>query len=273
MGKKLLSFCLYGDNPVYREGALSNLAASKNVYPDWICRFYVSQEIPESLTDRLADQAEVVRMHRRSLEDGTFWRFLPASEEDVDFCAVRDLDSDVTLREKQAVDEWIASGKGVHIMRDHPGHHFLIPGGLWGFRQGAIPDMAERIERWMQNHRTIPYGSDQEFLARNVYPLIKGDVFIHSDFIAFPGEQVHPFPSRRDQFEYIGHRHKRRSSEATQKHFEALERAMQRGLRVYPTPTYALSGPRKVLRYAYRPVQRIVSFLRHLAGSPDPRMP
>ena len=61
-----------------------------------------------------------------------FWRFEPAGEEDVDVMISRDTDSRLNLREKFAVEEWLESDKGFHIMRDHPHHGYPVLGGMWG---------------------------------------------------------------------------------------------------------------------------------------------
>ncbi len=64
-----------------------------------------------------------------------FWRFLIADDLTVDRFLIRDADSRYlftiaasihfdrfSMRELHAVNEWIASGKQLHVMRDHPYH-------------------------------------------------------------------------------------------------------------------------------------------------------
>ena len=50
------------------------------------------------------------------------WRFETIDDPDVEINMSRDTDTRILLREKLAVDEWLASGKTFHIMRDHPHH-------------------------------------------------------------------------------------------------------------------------------------------------------
>ena len=45
-----------------------------------------------------------------------------------------------------AVDEWIKSGKSLHVMRDHPAHRIpagtnqmSILGGMWGLKSKVLP--------------------------------------------------------------------------------------------------------------------------------------
>jgi len=33
--KKIISFSLWGDNPVYTQGAIRNAELAKEIYPDW----------------------------------------------------------------------------------------------------------------------------------------------------------------------------------------------------------------------------------------------
>jgi hypothetical protein len=46
--------------------------------------------------------------------------------------------SRISLREKCAVDEWLASGKGLHSMRDHPAHKQPIMAGMFGLRPSQL---------------------------------------------------------------------------------------------------------------------------------------
>ena len=59
-----------------------------------------------------------------------FWRFLPASEGDLEVVIVRDADSQLSDRKALAVEEWLDSEKRFHIMHDHPFHVSLILGGM-----------------------------------------------------------------------------------------------------------------------------------------------
>lgn len=203
MGTYVISFSLYGDDPVYRRGALENLKLGQSVYPGWKVRFYVSQEVPQHFQRCLENEgAEVIPKQRRSLVDGTFWRFLAADDHDVDVMISRDVDARLSARERAAVDAWLESGKGFHTIRDHPLHQVRIMCGLWGCRRGVLPQMQALIGEWSDFET---WGADGRFLAQKVYPLVKDDILIHSDFVRFEGEVVSPFPVPRDGLEYCGY--------------------------------------------------------------------
>ncbi len=53
MNKKLISFCLWGDNPKYTIGAVRNAILAKTIYPDWICRYYIGKSVPENIVTEL----------------------------------------------------------------------------------------------------------------------------------------------------------------------------------------------------------------------------
>ena len=69
-----------------------------------------------------------------SARNGMLWRLLPILDPLVDVVLVRDLDSRLSRREAEAVEEWLASSKAVHVMRDHPSHSWPMLGGMWGAR-------------------------------------------------------------------------------------------------------------------------------------------
>ena len=114
-------------------GAIKNVKLAKKIYPNWVCRFYIGKNTSVDIINKLKsfDNTEVIEMGVDGNWTGMFWRFYPAGENDVDVMLSRDADSRLCKREAAAVDEWLASGKDFHIMRDHPYHNTLILGGMW----------------------------------------------------------------------------------------------------------------------------------------------
>ena len=202
MPKRIISFSIFGEAAIYLEGALRNVRLAASVYPGWTPRVYCSNEIPSQLIARMQEAgAEIVHKRRISAVDGTFWRFLPLADPKLDAVIVRDVDSRINEREKAAVDEWLASGRSLHIMRDHPFHKVPIMAGMWGGRGGCVPEMADLIERWSlwQNK-----GQDQDFLRDVIYPRFQDDCLVHSDLYEFDGETAVPFPTDRNLGEFVG---------------------------------------------------------------------
>ena len=194
---KIISFSLWGSNPKYTVGAVRNAEIALEVFPDWLCRFYVSKSVPTSVVEELRalQNTEVVVMEEDGNFLSTFWRFLPASEENVILLS-RDTDSRLNLREKDAVDAWLASDKDFHIMRDHPFHTVKIMAGMWGCRNGILKKMPELIQNFVKENY---YQVDQDFLRDAVYPLISDSVIVHDAFI-----EDRPFPTERVGRAFVG---------------------------------------------------------------------
>ena len=212
---KIISFCLWGDNPKYTEGAIKNAQLASEIYPEWKCRFYVGQSVPSIVLMRLEmnENTEVIRMPEFGNWKSMYWRFWPAGEEDVEVMISRDTDCRLNDREKEAVDEWLESDKGFHIMRDHPYHAFPVLGGMWGAKRGCLSNMKELIEGWSQQDA---YGTDYEFFANAIMPIIQGDVFVHDEFfnkknfntthplVNLQGGEPRGFPKARQNLEFVG---------------------------------------------------------------------
>jgi len=121
-------------------GAIKNAKLANKIYPDWMCRFYIGQSVPTSIVVELSqmNNVQIVEMPEFGDWRGMYWRFVAIDEDDIDIMISRDTDSRLNYREKAAVDEWIASDKKFHIMRDHPAHGFPILGGMWGIKKNTI---------------------------------------------------------------------------------------------------------------------------------------
>lgn len=196
---KLITFSLWGQDPKYLIGAIRNAELAQEIYPGWVCRFYVGQSVPSQIIAQLESFNNVNIVQRPEFGDwrGMFWRFLPASEEGIDVMISRDTDSRLNIREKSAVVEWLASDKRLHIMRDHPHHRYPMLGGMWGAKKGVIRDIEDLINNFAQEDA---YGTDYKFFAELIFPKLKSDdVMVHDEF--FGGQ---PFPAKRDGLQFVG---------------------------------------------------------------------
>lgn len=188
---KVIAFSLWVEDTRYTLGALQNVSLAKMIYPGWICRFYVGKSTPKYIVELLQefDNVEIVSKEEQGDWRGMFWRFEAASDPEIDVLIVRDCDSRLWFREKSAVDEWLESKKGFHIMRDNPQHTAPILGGMWGVRKGVFPDMVQLIDEYKKGNF---WQVDQNFLKDVVYPIIKDDALIHDPFF-----EDNPFPLER----------------------------------------------------------------------------
>lgn len=197
--KKIISFALWGGQPIYNVGAIENAKTFHHFYPDFECWFYIHDtSVPKSTIQSL-EKINNVKIIIKSGDlkkcNPMMWRFEPIDNPDVELFISRDTDSRITEREKLAVDEWLKSDKLFHIMRDHPWHTVPILGGMFGTRKiPSIPCWKEKISDFKQ---IKDKGYDQDFLTNYIYPIIKNDAFVHASFYKQEGFSK-PFPSPYD---------------------------------------------------------------------------
>jgi hypothetical protein len=202
MGYKILSFSLWGGKPIYTEGALRNAEIAQDLFPDWKCRFHTNS-VPEDILNELAHfpNVELAEMDDKPWkkygrraggaqpENSIFWKFLPYYDPHVDVILGRDPDQRPSKREKIAVDEFLASDKQFHIIRDHPGHCTGTPilGAMWGIKRSIGLDMAKLTDEHMKSEWPM---IDQWFLMKSIYPLVKNQAMIHHDESCANGCQI-----------------------------------------------------------------------------------
>jgi len=190
--KKIISFSVWGTNPKYAEAAYQNLLLQPEIYPDWICRFYMDETVPSSLRTKLEEGgAEIVMMPPSDGNYGLFWRFEPLKDTTIERFIVRDSDSRLNIREAAAVKEWEESGKEFHIMRDHPQHGAKICGGMWGATSEFINKIEKDYDNLLKNFlstltfnriftpRGKYFNCDQPFLWAVVWPRIMNSHIAH----------------------------------------------------------------------------------------------
>ena len=124
--------------------------------------------------------------------DGLFWRFLVLDDPKIKRFMIRDCDSVINIRERRAVDEWLASDKHYHILRDNPAHTDLILAGMWGGIAGLLPPIPQLVQGFAYNPITESRTADQLFLGRVVWPLIKEHCLIHDSVFRIFGAKDFP---------------------------------------------------------------------------------
>lgn len=216
MKKNIIVYSLWGDKPMYWVGAQKNIELAKELYPGWICRFYIDESCDsESIKSLNGDNVEIILMKQsdyryKNLSDkfnhqGLFWRFFSLADSSVDCILSRDCDSRLSKRESDAVNEWLSSGKKFHIMRDHPYHTVPILAGMWGCKRGILYNIEDLLRFWSTHpKRGVFDAEDQDFLGQIVYPIIKEDVMEHSEFGINFGNSVINFPTTRKDYEFVG---------------------------------------------------------------------
>lgn len=190
----IISFSLYGSNPLYCEGALQNVELAIRFYREWVCRFYIDDTVPEDCVARLVDMgAQVIRVQKKlGPVYGRYWRFWVAADSGVSRYLIRDADSRLNPRERAAVDEWVLSGKSFHVMRDSFAHHKRMLGGMWGGSGAKLRNIAELIDNW---GRFDEHGQTDQFVSEIIYPIIKNDYFCHDSIGHFKKEESQDFPA------------------------------------------------------------------------------
>lgn len=196
--KKVISFSLWGDNPDYTVGAIRNMEMAEEVYPGWETRFFVHQNVPKNIVDKLMSKTTlnsvILMPPEPANSDCMFWRLSPLTDPLVEVFISRDCDSRLNDKEHQAVLEWLNSDKQFHCMRDHAYHGFPpVLGGMCGFKTRGPVDphwIFHHVSRFKQGK----YGNDQNGLL-DLYNGLHGLFMEHDDSLRFKGMRFPPHKS------------------------------------------------------------------------------
>ncbi len=205
--KRVISYSLYGNAEKYTQGAIRNAELAPLFYPGFECWFYTDKNVDKSIIERLKlfDYVRIIEVDLSiycNINFAKSLRFLPMDDPEVELMLSRDTDSRFTIREANAVYEWISSGKTFHIMRDHPvGHGCKILGGAWGSRKIPNFNFEKELESWKQIKGL--WDVDQRFMIDIVYPLIKNDSVIHASCFKFE-EHAKDFPDPYFDRHFVG---------------------------------------------------------------------
>lgn len=192
--KNIIAYSLFGALPRYCEVAVINAILAKSIFPQWTCRFYVDDSVPEHVIQRLKlhDAQVIVIDKTKHPYSGLFWRFLVLNDPDVHCFIIRDADSLLSYKELYAVNEWLNSGKYFHIMRDGYGHSELILAGMWGGYTGIFPDIHQQMVAYFNDLKMLNKTIDQHFLRTEIWATVKQNVLIHDNYMLEEGSAIYP---------------------------------------------------------------------------------
>jgi len=205
---KVISFSLYGDNPIYTIGCIKNAILKKTLFPEWEMWVYYNDTVPENILFELKElNVNLINTNEFNGFFGSLWRFRPMNNENVEFFISRDCDSRISERDEVAVQEWLNSGKSFHILREHPiGHAWPINAGMWGAKGGSIINLKSHIDNYLlTNPAFYDKSIDQCFLRDIVYPIVVDDLFLHDEYFNYEGFGTNIKRNRAvDNFAFIG---------------------------------------------------------------------
>ena len=203
--KKVISFSVYGTNKKYTIGILKNLELSSKIYPDWKVYIYYNNTVPLNMIEQYKKFENVELFDMTDFPGpGVLWRFTP--KDDVERFISRDSDSRLSMREKLAVDEWIESGKSLHVMRDHPHHTVPMLAGMWGISVGNL-NLKQDILNFLEDNKSLDQtlfnkNIDIIFLNQYIFDKYKEDMIIHDSCSRLPDSKS--FPTMLEDYRFVG---------------------------------------------------------------------
>lgn len=194
--ENIIAYTLWGNSQRYVIPLMENLRLIGHLFPGWTARIYLDDTVPAVVQQEFVKLGgQVVQMtlppglpgHRRLL-----WRFAVVADPAVRRFLVRDADSLLTVKERVAVDAWLASSFHFHVMRDFYTHTDLMLAGMWGGVGGILPD-PETLMAHFRGWRAEGNHVDQDLLSELIWPSIRGHCLVHDSVftgclgsVAFP---------------------------------------------------------------------------------------
>jgi hypothetical protein len=129
---------------------------------------------------------------------------------------IRSALSRLSLRDFQAVKEWIESDKWFHVIHDHPLHsNYLIVPDLWGGRTIKLRYMLKQPMRnvllsyFNSPDHVSKSGTELEvlFLRHILWPQIKNSYLFHNGISCDKSPYSKQFPIKRQGFEFLGEKY------------------------------------------------------------------
>lgn len=183
---KCISYSLFGygkekhrdsfDFISYLRGLLFSIRMNRLIFPGWTISLQTDESTYNAYKGLFDALPIKVSIHESApLTKAMLWRLHPVFDyNNYSHVICRDLDSPLTYREAQCIQEWINSDLAAHAITDSVSHGVPMLGGMVGFVTGYWP-MRTNLQHWrdMFTNNFIDFsikGADQTFLNAKIYP-------------------------------------------------------------------------------------------------------
>lgn len=181
--KNVISFCLYSSKTTYTLGMKENILLGQKFFPDWEIRIYYNDIIPDTFINEYIKLGAIcIKCENKMNLQCILWRFFPLDDESVHHWISRDVDSRLSKRDANLVNQWIQSNKTLHCIRDHKYHCNAIMGGMFGINNKffhAKYKFKKIVEIISELYKKNIYNVEQDFLNNNLWNVLKHDVMCH----------------------------------------------------------------------------------------------
>lgn len=219
--QQVVSFSLFGNNSKYWNGLNQILPEIEKLYPGWKVRLYTNPRGRAAVICPLLHRHPTLLfvcditnlpppLGNLSSVHPMIWRVAPLGDPQVATMVIRDTDSQVSQREVAAVQEWLASGKAFHVMRDNPYHRKPVMGGMWGATWGRDPIKTSSMMRTLRTQIISQavgkrkYDQDQIILKEVLWPAMADWVVAHDSYNCRRFNGSSPWPTQRSNGEFVG---------------------------------------------------------------------
>ncbi|MBB70774.1 MAG: UDP-N-acetylglucosamine-peptide N-acetylglucosaminyltransferase [Legionellales bacterium] len=200
----IIAFDLPDNDPERLQGAIINASIAPYIYPEWQCRFYCSDAVPKDVIGQLVKLGAEVSMVKDDAKTipSSLWRCFASDDSNVTRFICRDPRSRLNVQEKNAVDEWVASNKYFHVMRDNINHVEVMRTNMWGGVAGVIANLGALLLAFYQQVNIS--STDPSFLRGIIWPLIKDNSFTHDSYYQLGFSKPFPEYGRRPAITHVG---------------------------------------------------------------------
>lgn len=191
-GKKVFSYCLYGNKNKYYDGLIKNLDYIRDFYPGFETHVHLGSDVSVDFINKLKTYKNVSTiLHTVTGPILKIFRLFSVDYDDVSVTFLRNTQEKFSLRCKWVIKDFLTSSQKIFTIRDHKNHSSYIIPGLTGFKN-IKPHFKEIFEHdWKTTSNECEC---EKFIVYSIYYRFLENIIVYTDNINYKNENTKAIP-------------------------------------------------------------------------------
>jgi hypothetical protein len=173
--KNIIIFVLDKSDDNSINNCIENVIIARDLYTYWKPYIFVPTNMNHRIKNKLLIlECKIVEIDTNIPSE--YWQFLAYDINNIEYFIIRDYNSRISPKCRNAVHQWLHKKKKFHILHDHISHTDLLISNMWGSKANLFSNIKHLLNKYLKNNKNP---SVNNFFIKVMFEKIKDSYIAH----------------------------------------------------------------------------------------------